>query len=156
MTDNRTLPPARTVPKPATRSARAMSKADFEALAGFRYQLRRFLRFSEEVTRGSDITPLQYQLMLQVRGYPGRDWASVAELAERLQAKHHGVVSLVSRCEALGLVERRASQSDMRRVEVHLTALGNTVIARLAALHRVELESLRALLDQLPSLGRQP
>ena len=119
-----------------------MSKAEFEVLAAFRYQLRRFLRFSEELTRRHGVTPLQYQLMLQVQGFPGRDWATVAELAERLQAKHHGVVALVSRCEAAGLVHRGASRDDQRRVEVHLSAAGRQCLDRLARLHRDELRSV--------------
>jgi DNA-binding MarR family transcriptional regulator len=124
-------------------STRKMSKADFETLANFRYQLRRFLRFSEEVTRTSGVTPLQYQLMLQIKGFPGRDWATVAELAERLQAKHHGVVALISRCEAAGLVQRNASRSDQRRVEVTLTADGVRCLERLGRLHRDELHSVK-------------
>jgi DNA-binding MarR family transcriptional regulator len=120
-----------------------MSKADFEALAEFRYQLRRFLRFSEETTRLNGVTPLQYQLMLQLKGFPGRDWATVAELAERLQARHHGMVALVSRCEALGLVRRRASRTDRRRVEVSLTPQGEACLERLAGLHRDELLSVK-------------
>jgi DNA-binding MarR family transcriptional regulator len=123
-------------------SARTMSKTEFEVLAAFRYQLRRFLRFSEELTRRHGVTPLQYQLMLQVQGFPGRDWATVAELAERLQAKHHGVVALVSRCEAAGLVRRGASRDDQRRVEVHLSAAGRQCLQRLARLHRDELRSV--------------
>src|SRR5688572_20068405 len=119
-----------------------MTKTEFEKLAHFRYQLRRFLRFSEELTRSNGITALQYQLMLQVKGFPRRDWATVGELAERLQAQQHGVVSLVSRCEAGGLVKRSASSSDKRRVEVRLTAKGEKLLARLARLHRVELRSL--------------
>lgn len=124
-----------------------LAKAEFEALAEFRYQLRRFLRFSEEVTRESGITPLQYQLMLQIKGFPGRDWATVGELAERLQAKHHGVVALVTRCEALGLVQRQASSTDLRRVEIRLTPEGERCASRLARLHRDELASLQGLLD---------
>lgn len=120
-----------------------MSKADFESLAGFRYQLRRFLRFSEEATRKSGVTPLQYQLMLQIKGFPGREWASVTELAERLQAKHHGIVALVSRCETAGLVKRSASRSDQRRVEVSLTAAGEERLEQLARLHRDELQSVK-------------
>ena len=123
-------------------SARKLSKADFETLANFRYQLRRFLRFSEEVTRRHGVTPLQYQLMLQLKGFPGRDWASVTELAERLQAKHHGVVALVSRCEAAGLVRRGTSQGDKRRVEVHLSTAGLQCLEQLARLHRDELRSV--------------
>ena len=127
-----------------SRSSRGpTSKADFEALAEFRYQLRKYLRFSEEVTRSEGVTPLQYLLLLQIRGYPGRDWASVAELAERLQAKHHGVVALVSRCEELGLVQRVSSDTDLRKVEVHLTQAGERQVVRLAQLHRAELVSLQ-------------
>ena len=124
-------------------STRKMSKADFETLANFRYQLRRFLRFSEEVTRGSGITPLQYQLMLQIKGFPGREWATVAELAERLQAKHHGVVALITRCEAAGLVRRNPSRRDQRRVEVTLTPDGVKCLAHLGRLHRDELRSVQ-------------
>jgi DNA-binding MarR family transcriptional regulator len=123
-------------------STRRLSKADFETLANFRYRLRRFLRFSEEVTRRHGVTPLQYQLMLQLKGFPGRDWASVSELAERLQAKHHGVVALVSRCEAAGWVTRSMNTDDQRRVEVRLSAAGLRCLEQLARLHRDELLSV--------------
>jgi DNA-binding MarR family transcriptional regulator len=122
-------------------SKRSMSKTDFEALAAFRYQLRLFLRFSEELCQKSDITPLQYQMLLQIKGFPGREWASVTELAERLQAKHHGVVALVSRCESLNLVRRQTSATDLRQVEVHLTPQGQHVVDRLALQHRDELQT---------------
>jgi DNA-binding MarR family transcriptional regulator len=119
------------------------SKKDFEQLSEFRYQMRRFERFSENAAQGEGITPLQYLLLLHIRGYPGRDWATVGELAERLQAQHHGVVALVSRCEALGLVRRQVSETDRRQVEVHLEKPGEKVLARLAELHRAELKSLQ-------------
>jgi DNA-binding MarR family transcriptional regulator len=124
-------------------SDRKMSKADFETLANFRYQLRRFLRFSEEVTHENGVRPLQYLLMLQLKGFPGREWATVAELAERLQAKHHGVVALVSRCEAAGWVQRKPSRDDRRSVEVHLTREGEARLEGLARLHRDELQSVK-------------
>ena len=123
---------------------RKPSKIDYETLARFRYHLRRFLRFSEEVTQRNGVTPLQYLLMLQIKGFPGREWATVAELAERLQAKHHGVVSLVSRCEAAGWVQRMASQNDKRCVEVRLTSAGEACLHQLARLHRDELQSVKA------------
>jgi DNA-binding MarR family transcriptional regulator len=131
-----------------------MSKADFEDLAEFRYQLRRFLRFSESVTKKYGVTPLQYQLMLQVKGFPGRDWATLTELAERLQAQHHGVVALVSRCEALGLVERRAGLSDLRLVQVCLTPKGEKCVEQLAILHRDELTALEDILAKNVPPGR--
>jgi len=125
-----------------TSASRALAKSDFEQLSAFRYQMRRFERFSEHAAHAEGITPLQYLLLLHVKGYPGRDWATIGELAERLQAQHHGVVALVSRCEALGLVKRKVSETDRRQVEVHLQKPGEKTLAKLAALHRAELKSL--------------
>jgi DNA-binding MarR family transcriptional regulator len=119
-----------------------LNKSDFSALSEFRYQMRRFERFSEDVVQAQGITPLQYLLLLHIKGYPGRDWATVGELAERLQAKPHGVVALVTRCEASGLVERRTSATDRRRVEIHLLQDGEAMLRKLALLHRAELLSL--------------
>lgn len=128
--------------KKKTPSSR-LSKKQYEALSEFRYQLRRFLHFSETAAKAEGITPLQYLLMLHVRGFPGRDWATVGELAERLQLQHHGVVALLSRCEESGLVVRRKSEVDRRRVEVHLSRLGEKLLERLAGLHEAELKSLQ-------------
>ncbi|HEY8509009.1 MAG TPA: MarR family transcriptional regulator [Steroidobacteraceae bacterium] len=112
-----------------------ITRRQLEALANFRYRLRLFLRYSERITREHGLTPLQYQLMLQVKGFPGRDWATVSELAERLQAHHHGVVSLVTRCEKAGLVARKPHEHDRRTVKVELTPKGEKVLMKLAALH---------------------
>ncbi|MHB1198971.1 MAG: MarR family transcriptional regulator [Polaromonas sp.] len=120
-----------------------LDKHDFEILSDFRYQIRKFERFSEEVTRQHGLTPLQYLLLLHVKGYAGRDWATVGELAERLQAQQHGVVALISRCEKLGFVERRRSSEDRRRIEIHLLKNGEKALNKLARLHRTELLSLR-------------
>lgn len=116
-----------------------LKKSDFEALSEFRYELRRFLRFSEEAVRGEGVTPLQYLLMLHIKGFVGREWATVGELAERLQSHHHGTVALVSRCEKLGLVKRKLSEVDRRRVEIHLTTKGERYIDKLALMHKTEL-----------------
>lgn len=129
-----------------TASADSLSKLDFETLADFRYRLRCFLRFSEEVTQAHGITPLQYQLLLQIKGFPGRDWATIAELAERLQAHHHGVVALASRCEKAGFVERRAGRQDKRCVELVLKPKGAALVERLATLHRDQVAKLQAVL----------
>ncbi|HEY6093716.1 MAG TPA: MarR family transcriptional regulator [Gallionellaceae bacterium] len=122
-----------------------MSKAEFEALSRFRYQLRRFLRFSEEVTREYGVTHLQYLLLLHIKGMTGRQWATIGELAELLQSHHHGVVSLVSRCEKLGLVFRQQGSADRREVEVHLTPAGEKLAHKLARLHRDELLKLQGV-----------
>lgn len=75
-------------------------------------------------------------------GGPGREWASVGELAERLQAQHHGVVALIDRREKLALLERRPRRSDQRVVEIHLLPKGEKLLARVAAEHRGELQRL--------------
>src|ERR1700759_3096367 len=132
---------------------RALTKTDFEALSEFRFQIRRFERFSEDIVQAAGITPLQYLLLLHVKGYPGRTFATVGELAERLQAKPHGVVALVTRTEERGLVERRSSEVDKRRVEIHLLPDGERVLAHLAELHRTELQSLDGVFA-IPSINR--
>lgn len=119
-----------------------LSKREFEAISELRHQIARFLRFSERAVRAAGVTPLQYLLLVHLRGFPGRDWASIAELAARLQAQHHGVVALVGRCEALGLVSKRAGRSDRRQVEVRLAPKGRGILQRLALLHRTELRAL--------------
>jgi len=133
-------------------ASKHLSKREFEALSHFRHQLRRFLRFSEEITRRHGVTHLQYLLLLHIKGYPGREWATIGELAERLQAHHHGVVSLVSRCEKLGLVARKQSEADRREVEVHLTPEGAQKVEKLARLHRDELLKLQGIF-RVPGTG---
>lgn len=124
------------------RTVKPLSKRDFESLSEFRHQLRRFLRFSEDAARSEGLTPLQYQLLLHIKGFRGRDWAVVGELADRLQTQQHGVVALVSRCETLGLVARSPGEADRRQVRVQLTPSGEKCLRRLAEQHRVELTSL--------------
>ena len=119
-----------------------IEKNRFEALSEFRYRLRSFLRFSENAARGQGITVPQYQLMLHTQGFPERSWATIGEIAERLQAQPHGVVALVTRCEEAGLVKRQTSKSDRRQVEVHLLPAGRRKLARLAVQHAGELAQL--------------
>ena len=131
--------------------ANRLSKADFKQLSEFRYQMRRFERFSEQAAQSEGITPLQYLLLLHIKGFADRDWATVGELAERLQAQHHSVVTLVSRCESLELVRRQVSETDRRQVEVHLEKAGERVLAKLAQMHRTELKSLEGAF-QVPQI----
>src|SRR5215218_3926170 len=123
-------------------AAGPLTKADFEALARFRFGIRRYLRFSEETVRRHGVTPQQYQLMLALKGFPGRDWAVVRELAERLQLRHHSVVELINRAQVEGLVQREADPDDARAVRVALTRSGEQLLGRLTALHRDELRRM--------------
>jgi DNA-binding MarR family transcriptional regulator len=123
-----------------------LAKEDFEALARFRFGIRRYLRFSEETVRRHGVTPQQYQLMLALKGFPGRDWAVVRELADRLQLRHHSVVELIDRAQAEGLVQRDPDPHDARAVRVLLTEHGEQLLGRLSALHRDELRRMDTIL----------
>jgi len=123
-------------------------------LAKFRYQLRIFLRFSEQAARAQDITPQQHQLLLGIAGHTGRGWATINELAEFLQERHNAVVGLVERASKRGLVRKVQGESDRRSVEVHLTSQGEAVLARLASLHQAEAARLAARIPGLGTIGR--
>lgn len=132
----------------------AFRKQDYEALARFRHALRRFVRFSENAARRHGITPQQHQLLLSIKGFPGRDWATVGELAERLQLRHHSVVGEIDRAEAAGLVVRTAHPESRRAVGVRTTALGERILASLTGVHQRELESIRSEFAVLGELLR--
>lgn len=121
----------------------SLHKQDFQQLSQFRYQLRCFLRHSEDICRRHALTSLQYQLLLHLRGFNGRKWATVGELAERLQAKHHGTVALIDRCEQMKLVERRQGREDRRQIEIHLLEEGARRVELIAKAHQPELRHLR-------------
>jgi len=125
-----------------SQKTQSIDKQRYEALSSFRYKLRCFLRFSEDAARDEGITALQYQLLLHTQGIPGRQWASISEIAELLQTQVHGVVALVTRCEETGLVQRRPSEQDRRQVEVHLLPAGRRKLVRLAAQHASQLSAL--------------
>ena len=93
-------------------------------LALFRYNLRRFLRFSEKAARASGVTPQQHQLMLGIAGFTEDGSATISDLAEFLQERNNSVVGLVERAAERGLVRRRSGQQDRRQVVVTLTARG--------------------------------
>lgn len=116
-----------------------VTKEEYTALAEFRHGLRRFLRFSEGAARQHGITPQQHQLLLAIKGFPGREWATVNELAVRLQLQQHSVVGMIDRSEQAGLVVRRPHAGDLRVTEVHLTAQGERVLEALTVAHRDEL-----------------
>lgn len=123
--------------------ATARDHSRLRRLAWFRYQLRRFVRFSERAARAADVTPQQHQLMLGVAGYTGRGWATISELAEFLQEQHHAVVGLVERTVRRGLVRKEHSRHDRRFVRVRLTRRGAAILKRLTERHLTELGGSR-------------
>ncbi len=133
--------------KMVTRKLRPLDKGGLERQSQFRYAIRRFLRLGDAAGRAAGVTAVQYHMMLHTQAFPGREWASIGELAERLQTAPHGVVALVTRCEEAGLVQRRQNRADGRLVEVHLTARGRRIVARLAAEHHAQLAELATVIE---------
>ncbi|HWD37990.1 MAG TPA: MarR family transcriptional regulator [Fimbriimonas sp.] len=132
-----------------------VKKEDYVALATFRRNLRRFLRFAEEGAREVGLTPQQHQVLLAIKGRPDREWASVGELADSLQLKHHATVGLVDRCQAAGLVERTPDQTDRRVVHVSLTEKGEDTLRKLTERNLPELRALGKLTSELEALARR-
>ncbi len=130
-----------------TQRSQVVSAATIRKLARFRYQLRRFLRFSEKAARQAGLTPQQHQLLLGVAGHTGRGWATISELSEFLQERHNAVVGLVGRACRAGLVSKELVTGDRRLVRVQLTPRGRTLLDTLSALHRRELSRFQALGD---------
>lgn len=135
-----------------------LSPHEYYALAEFRFQIRRFLHFSEEQVRSHGLEPQQHQLLLAIRGLPEESTASISELAQRLQLKHHSTVELVDRLERHGHVARTACKEDRRQVIVHLTRKGSDVLRKLSLAHHQELETagpaLASALKRLTKGGR--
>ncbi|MBS0664700.1 MAG: MarR family transcriptional regulator [Verrucomicrobia bacterium] len=138
-----------------------LTKSQYELLAALRHALGGFLRFSQEAATAAGLTPQQHQALLAIKGFPGRDHASVGEIAARLHLRHHSAVGLVDRLMARKLVGRTPSPADRRRLEIRLTARGEAILGRLSAAHLGELQQLRPELRRLlasshlrPSPGR--
>ncbi len=117
-----------------------VSSADYQALAEFRYQIRRFLNLAERGARAAGLEPQQYLLLLVLRGLPDEQQATIGNLAERLQVRHHSAVELIDRLAKRGLVRRVRGKQDRRNVLVHLTPRGDRVLTKLA---RQRLKELR-------------
>jgi DNA-binding MarR family transcriptional regulator len=113
-----------------------------KTLAEFRYELRRFLLFSESAALEAGLQPQQHQLLLQVAGAPENTVVTIAYAAERLGLKHNSTVELVDRSEREGLLKRREDVDDKRRAILRVTRKGGRVLGRLAGDHAKELNEL--------------
>src|SRR5438874_13616221 len=113
---------------------------NYEALAEFRYLLRKFLRFSKDFLRTTaGLNPEQYEALLAVKAFAAPVGLTISELSERLQVKHHSAVNIVDRLAERKLITREAGETDRRRRHVQLTAKGEKLIEELAAVHRKEI-----------------
>lgn len=128
-------------------------------LAEFRFELRRFLQFSECAALEAGLQPQQHQLLLQIAGAPADTAVTIAYAAERLGLKHNSTVELVDRSEREGLLMRAADAADRRRAILRLTRKGRQVLGRLSGDHARELNErvprLVKALKHIRSYGRQ-
>lgn len=122
---------------------RPLSRREYIALARFRYALRVFQHFSDDAARASGLTPSQHQLLLAIKGWDGEQPPSIADLAGRLQLKHHSTVELIKRATEAGNVVSTRDPHDRRRQLPELTAQGEELLASLSVLHRDELRRFR-------------
>jgi DNA-binding MarR family transcriptional regulator len=113
---------------------------DYEALAEFRYLIRKFLRFSKDFLRSiAGLNPEQYEALLAVKAFAAPGGLTISQLSERLQVKHHSAVNIVDRLVERKLVTREAGETDRRRRHVQLTPKGEKLIEELAIMHRKEI-----------------
>ena len=114
---------------------------DYQSLAEFRYQIRRFLHFSEKAARSSGVNPQHHQLLLALKGLPAGVLPTVTEIADRLQIRQHSAVELTNRLIERGLVQKHQDSQDHRRMLLEITPRGETVLRKLSLIHRAQLES---------------
>jgi DNA-binding MarR family transcriptional regulator len=119
-----------------------------DALAEFRYHLRSFMHFSEEVAAEAGLRAQQYQLLQVVGAASMDDPPTIAHVAERLLLRHNSAVELIDRTEQQGLLRRTQDKDDHRRMRLKLSAKGERVLARLVAKHLVELQSVGPAIRQ--------
>jgi DNA-binding MarR family transcriptional regulator len=119
-----------------------LTTQDYAELAAFRHALRGFMRFSEEAAAEAGLTSKHYQAMLVLRAFQDGERVSINDLAQQLLIKHNSAVGLVDRLVREELIARDQSRADRRKVELRLTGRGRQVLAKLAVMHRRELQRI--------------
>lgn len=133
-----------------------LTRAQYVALAAFRYELRRFLAFSESAAHAAGLPPQQHQALLVIAGFEDGEAPTVGFLAERLMIAAHTAAELASRMAEAGLISKIPSPEDRRRVRLAPTAKAEAILAELSAAHLEELKALEpALTAALARLSRE-
>lgn len=126
----------------------ALDSSEYRKLEEFRFQIRRFLNFSESAARSAGIEPQQHQALLVLKAAPDDCLPTIGYLAERLFVKHHSAVGLVDRLQAMKLLTRRTSPEDGRQVFIQLTKKGIRVLHSLSVTHQTELREMSSKLTR--------
>jgi len=140
-----------------TRTAPDLTGSDYCLLGAFRYQIRRFLHFSESAAKDEGLEPHQHQMLLAIRALEESCGApTIGQLAANLLIRHHSAVGMIDRLAERDLVERVRGAEDRRQVGVRLSPHGSAILRHLSRIHREELqqigpalvETLRGLLER--------
>lgn len=123
-----------------------LTLADYQALAEFRYQIRKFMHFSDQAVEASGLERGQYQLMLAIKGMPDHMRPRIRDVAHQMQIQHHSAVELINRLEAGGYVRRQRAIDDRREVLLTLTPKGEQVLTGLAMHHHDQLKTAGPML----------
>jgi DNA-binding MarR family transcriptional regulator len=132
------------MPKPQTLAD--VTLADYRALAEFRYQIHRYLAFSDQAAREAGLHPGQYRLLLIAKGLPEGLEPTIGNLAERLGLRHHSTVELVDRLEQRGLIQRERSDRHRSFVFVRITSKGEALLRKLVQSRKKELQKAGPIL----------
>jgi DNA-binding MarR family transcriptional regulator len=128
---------------------------DYSALASFRHAMRKFSRFSKELLAGANLTPEQYEALLAIKSRACENELNIRDVSEHLQVRHHSAVNLINKLVASKMVIKRQSARDRREVEIKLTTRGNTILRRLATIHRREMRARsREMIEALQRLRK--
>ena len=128
----------------------ALSQQHYAAIAAFRFELRRFLAFSEAAAAKAGLPAQQHQALLAIAGHGGP--STVGRLAEQLFIAPHTAAELVSRMVASELLTKKVGAHDRRQVELALTPKAEAMLHGLTAAHLEELKTLEPALAR--ALGR--
>lgn len=132
--------PGRPVVRRRAASVPELDLAQLQRLAEFRFQLRRFLHFSNVAAEQAGLRNQQYQMLQCVGGMPDDMAPTIANVAARMLLKHNSAVELVDRAIDQGLLRRSTDPFDHRRILLRVTSEGERLLASLAEFHMQELE----------------
>jgi DNA-binding MarR family transcriptional regulator len=135
-----------------------LTTSSYRLLAAFRFEMRKFMAFSEQAARDAGIEPQQHQLLLALRGLPEGARPTIGTVAERLCVQHHTAVAMVDKLEQRGMLVRERGREDKREVLLRTTAEADSILHKLSTLHRQQLavagpamvEALSALVSSNP------
>ncbi|MBX9757721.1 MAG: MarR family winged helix-turn-helix transcriptional regulator [Beijerinckiaceae bacterium] len=135
---------------------RALSEAEYAALAHFRHALRQVTAFNDGMLASAGLGPRRYQALLAIRASSGRSGFSVGDLADELIIKPNTAAELANRLEDAGLIRRVRDSRDRRRALLELTAEGLARLDGVAHVHFAKLQESRAVFMSLFGSAEPP